>query len=104
MFGLFFSLSFSDANLGLNGTMKAASKASGVCAGNRTYYGEKDDCARESGGDSLHYVLFILGMVVMGCGCTPMYALGIPYMDENFKAKVSPMYVGIFAASGIAGK
>lgn len=92
-----------DANLGLNGTMEAASKASKVCAGNGNYYGDKDDCARESGGNGLYYALFILGMVVMGCGCTPMYALGIPYMDENVKAKVSPMYVGIFAASGIAG-
>ena len=104
MFDLFISLSFSDANLGLNGTMEAASKASKVCAGNGNYYGDKDDCARESGGNGLYYALFILGMVVMGCGCTPMYALGIPYMDENVKAKVSPMYVGIFAASGIAGK
>ena len=97
-------MSFSDANLGLNGTMKAASKAYKVCTGNGDYYGEKDDCATEAGGNGLYYALFILGMVVMGCGCTPMYALGIPYMDENVKAKVSPMYVGIFAASGIAGK
>ena len=104
MFALFISLSFSDANLGLNGTMKAASKASKVCAGNGDYYGEKDDCVTEAGGNGLYYALFILGMVVMGCGCTPMYALGIPYMDENVKAKVSPMYVGIFAASGIVGK
>ena len=104
MFGLFISLSSSDGDLGLNGTLKAASNASKVCAGDGNYYGENDDCAREAGGNGLYYALFILGMVVMGCGCTPMYALGIPYLDENVKAKVSPMYVGIFAASGIAGK
>ena len=33
-----------------------------------------------------------------------MYALGIPYMDENVKAKVTPMYAGIFVASGICGE
>ena len=33
-----------------------------------------------------------------------MIALGIPYMDENVSAKVSPMYVGIFFASGISGE
>ena len=48
--------------------------------------------------------MFVLGMVVAGAGCTPMYTLGIPYMDENVKAKVTPVYVGIFAASGILGK
>lgn len=65
MFGLFISLSFLDANLGLNDTMKAASKASKVCAGDGNYYGENDDCAREAGGNGLYYALFILGMVVM---------------------------------------
>ena len=43
-------------------------------------------------------------MVVAGAGCTPMYALGIPYMDENVNNKVTSMYVGIFVASGILGK
>ena len=52
----------------------------------------------------LYYALFILGMVVAGAGCTPMIALGIPYMDENVKAKASPMYVGVFMAGGIAGE
>ena len=43
-------------------------------------------------------------MIVAGAGCTPMIALGIPYMDENVSAKVSPMYVGIFLACGILGE
>ena len=34
----------------------------------------------------------------------PNVHVGNPYMDENVKAKVTPMYVGIFAASGILGK
>ena len=78
---------------------------SGLCAANRTNFGGKSDCKEEAaGGNTLYYALFILGMVVAGAGCTPMYALGIPYMDENVSAKVSPMYVGIFIACGIAGK
>ena len=77
---------------------------SGLCAANRTDFGGKDDCKEDAvGGNTLYYALFILGMVVAGAGCTPMYALGIPYMDENVKAKVSPMYVGVFVACGIAG-
>ena len=62
-------------------------------------------CNKESvTGNLEYYWLFILGMVIAGAGATPMYALGIPYMDENVKPKVSPMYVGIFVASGIFGK
>ena len=47
--------------------------------------------------------MFILGMVVAGIGSTPKYALGIPYIDENVKAKAAPMYFGIFVAFGIVG-
>ena len=43
-------------------------------------------------------------MVVTGAGCTPMIALGISYMDENVKAKASPMYAGVFVAGGIGGE
>ena len=47
--------------------------------------------------------MFILGMVVAGIGSIPKYTLGIPYLDENVKAKVAPMYFGIFVAFGIVG-
>ena len=86
-------------------TTGSASEGSERCAGNRGNFGGKDDCTEEGNGNSLvYYALFILGMVVAGSGCTPMYALGIPYVDENVKAKVAPMYVGIFVAAGIIGK
>ena len=76
----------------------------GLCEANRTNFGGKSDCEEEAaGGNTLYYALFILGMVVAGSGCTPMIALGIPYMDENVSARASPMYVGIFMASGITG-
>ena len=78
---------------------------SGLCAANRTDFGRRSDCKEEvASGNTLYYALFILGMVVAGAGCTPMIALGIPYMDENVSSKVSPMYVGIFFASGISGE
>lgn len=47
--------------------------------------------------------MFILGMVVSGIGSIPKYTLGIPYIDENVKAKAAPMYFGIFVAFGIVG-
>ena len=78
---------------------------SGFCSVNRTDFGGKTDCNAEAvDGNTLYYALFILGMVVAGAGYTPMHALGIPYMDENVSATVSPIYVGIFITCGIAGK
>ena len=75
-----------------------------LCAEKITNFGGKSDCDEETGGDDRYYALFILGMFVAGAGSTPLYALGVSYMDENVKAKVSPIYLGIFVAFGILGK
>ena len=56
-------------------------------------------------GDNSHiYALFILGMVVAGIGVSPLYTLGVPYMDENVNSKVSPMYMGTSWGFAILGK
>ena len=39
------------------------------------------------------YVL-ILGQVMHGIGATPLYTLGVTYLDENLKPKMTPVYVG----------
>jgi len=77
-----------------------------LCVGNLTNSDRKTDCAKDDhGGNNLYYALFILGMVIGGLGFSPLYALGVPYMDQNVKAKVSPMYLGIFVGfGGILGK
>ena len=75
-----------------------------LCAGNLTNFGGKTYCDEDIGGNNLYYALFILGMVVVGIGTPAQYVLGVPYVDENVKAKVSPMYLGIFIAFGILGK
>ena len=75
-----------------------------LCAANQTS-SITPLCNEESAtSNTAYYSLFLLGMLIVGVGVTPMYALGIPYMDENVKPKVAPMYVGIFVASGILGK
>lgn len=72
-----------------------------LCVGNLTNSDRKTDCAEDDhGGNNLYYALFILGMVIGGLGFSPLYALGVPYMDQNVKAKVSPMYLGIFVGFG----
>ncbi|KAJ7388251.1 hypothetical protein OS493_038938 [Desmophyllum pertusum] len=62
-----------DAGVVTNATLSVSD--SGLCAANRTDFGGKDDCKEDAvGGNTLYYALFILGMVVAGAGCTPMYA------------------------------
>ena len=51
-------------------------------------------CAREI------TAILILGMIVAGIGNSPLYALGVPYLDQNVKENVSPMYLGIFVGFG----
>ena len=84
---------------------KASANVSSValCIANRTDPAE-EACAEEYvAGNVGYFSLFVLGMVIAGAGATPMYALGIPYMDENVKKKVLPMYVGTSNATGTVG-
>ena len=75
-----------------------------LCTANRTDPAEEACAEKSVAGNVGYFSLFVLGMVLAGAGATPMYALGVPYIDENVKKKVLPMYVGAFTASGIVGK
>ena len=61
-------------------------------------------CGTGSTSNTGLYVIFLLGMFLIGTGATPMVVLAFPYLDENLKATVVPMYMGFFYASGILGK
>lgn len=97
----------SDLFLGLsidvNGTIDVQLS---LCEGNRSILGGNTKCSedRRSGSD-LYYAMFLLGMIIAGIGYSPLYSLGVPYMDQNVKRKNSPMYLGIFVGfGGILGK
>ena len=76
------------------------------CGDNLTTSDKKAHCGESRReGNSLYYALFILGMVLGGIGNSPLYGLGVPYLDQNVKSKLSPMYMGIFVGfGGILGK
>lgn len=38
--------------------------------------------------------------VIGGIGNSLLYGLGVPYLDQNVKSKLSPMYMGIFVGFG----
>ncbi|OCT62430.1 solute carrier organic anion transporter family member 4A1 [Xenopus laevis] len=47
--------------------------------------------------------VFMLGQFLHGIGATPLYTLGVTYLDENVKSSNSPVYIGIFYTAAIVG-
>ncbi|XP_068228926.1 solute carrier organic anion transporter family member 4A1 [Palaemon carinicauda] len=47
--------------------------------------------------------IFILGQFLHGVGASPLYTLGITYLDESVPVKMSSMYLGIFYAMAVIG-
>ncbi|CAB1335918.1 unnamed protein product [Coregonus sp. 'balchen'] len=71
----------------------------GVCTGNHT-----SPChEREGGSLSSYRFVFMLGQFLHGVGATPLYTLGVTYLDENVKSSYAPVYIGIFYTAAIVG-
>lgn len=44
-----------------------------------------------------HYMyLLVVAQMLHGAGATPLYTLAVTYLDENLKAKLTPVYLGRF--------
>uniref|UniRef100_A0A3B4ZC64 Solute carrier organic anion transporter family member n=1 Tax=Stegastes partitus TaxID=144197 RepID=A0A3B4ZC64_9TELE len=71
----------------------------GMCSANRT-----SPCQDEEGGglSSYRFVL-MLGQFLHGVGATPLYTLGVTYLDENVNSNYAPVYIGIFYTAAIVG-
>jgi sodium-independent organic anion transporter len=54
-------------------------------------------------GNSLHYALFLIGMLIIGAGSVPMHSFVPTYLDENIGAKEVPTYHAVFFSLGILG-
>lgn len=51
-------------------------------------------CADHASGLSGYRLVFMLGQFLHGMGATPLYTLGVTYLDENVKSDHSPIYFG----------
>ncbi|XP_049773044.1 solute carrier organic anion transporter family member 4A1 isoform X2 [Schistocerca cancellata] len=62
---------------------------------------------REQSAESEHlssYVwLFLLGQLLHGAGASPLYTLGVTFIDENVSKKMSSVYLGIYYTTAIIG-
>ncbi|KAM6982924.1 LOW QUALITY PROTEIN: solute carrier organic anion transporter family member 4A1 [Tautogolabrus adspersus] len=71
----------------------------GLCYANRS-----TPCQDEKGaGLSSYRFVFMLGQFLHGMGATPLYTLGVTYLDENVKSNYAPVYIGIFYTAAILG-
>lgn len=61
----------------------------GLCSANHT-----ETCVDEEGGLSAYRFVFMLGQFLHGMGATPLYTLGVTYLDENVKSNYAPVYIG----------
>ena len=62
-----------------------------------------DSCADTSLAHWYYPAIFCFAMFLIGIAGSPLYVLGVAYLDESVKAKVAPIYIGIFGASGTVG-
>ena len=51
-------------------------------------------CDNEASFGSPHILIFMLAMVLIGCGGTPIFTLGTIYIDDHVRKEDSSMYIG----------
>ncbi|XP_015266882.1 PREDICTED: solute carrier organic anion transporter family member 4A1 [Gekko japonicus] len=60
-------------------------------------------CSGSASSLSNYRFIFMLGQFLHGIGATPLYTLGVTYLDENVKSNYSPVYIAIFYTAAILG-
>lgn len=56
--------------------------------------GRTAPCHAQEAGPSSYRFLFMLGQFLHGAGATPLYTLGVTYLDENVGSNHAPVYIG----------
>ncbi|GLG98076.1 Solute carrier organic anion transporter family member [Gryllus bimaculatus] len=94
-----------------SGPYRGATSAPNVCHNVTDLYGETGavpGCpAAGAGGEAEHlsrYMwVFLLGQLLHGVGASPLYTLGVTFIDENVTKKMSSVYLGIYYTMAIIG-
>ncbi|XP_060086605.1 solute carrier organic anion transporter family member 4A1 [Heteronotia binoei] len=69
-----------------------------MCSSNQSVH-----CSGSASSLSNYRFIFMLGQFLHGIGATPLYTLGVTYLDENVKSNYSPVYIAIFYTAAILG-
>ncbi|KAG8131632.1 hypothetical protein E2320_009542 [Naja naja] len=62
----------------------------GTCSSNQSAW-----CSESVSTLSNYQFVFMLGQFLHGIGATPLYTLGVTYLDENVKSNYSPVYIAL---------
>lgn len=68
-----------------------------VCRLNRT----EAECSSGGGRISNYFWVFVLAQFLHGLGASPLYTLGVTYIDENVRPKLTGLYIGEFCVRAI---
>uniref|UniRef100_A0A8D0LAB8 Solute carrier organic anion transporter family member n=1 Tax=Sphenodon punctatus TaxID=8508 RepID=A0A8D0LAB8_SPHPU len=74
------------------------SEDTGMCSSNQGVR-----CSKSISSLSNFRFVFMLGQFLHGIGATPLYTLGVTYLDENVKSNYSPVYIAVFYTAAILG-
>ncbi|KAI6649660.1 solute carrier organic anion transporter family member 4A1 [Oopsacas minuta] len=80
-----------------SGEYKFNKTSTELCTGNSTY---ERSCT-----DPLYffYPLFIIGNMIIGCGVSTLYTVGLGFIDDSTHPRFSPIYLSIVVIVGIFG-
>uniref|UniRef100_A0A8C3VQN7 Solute carrier organic anion transporter family member n=1 Tax=Catagonus wagneri TaxID=51154 RepID=A0A8C3VQN7_9CETA len=73
-------------------------EGAGTCQANQS-----SPCGGRVSSLASYRLVFMLGQFLHGVGATPLYTLGVTYLDENVKSSYSPVYLAIFYTAAILG-
>ena len=67
---------------------------SGILSGSQLDQGHHPLCKDSGSYRSPHLIFFVLAMILIGCGGTPIFTLGTIYIDDHVRQEDSSMYIG----------
>ncbi|XP_050680474.1 solute carrier organic anion transporter family member 4A1 isoform X2 [Leptidea sinapis] len=80
----------------------AGEEPADLCIANKTSSVQCTEEASPEGG-SWAVAIFVLAQLLHGAGATPLFTLGVTYIDENVSKKMSSVYLGIYYTMAVVG-
>ncbi|CAB3239506.1 unnamed protein product [Arctia plantaginis] len=73
-----------------------------ICTPNRTSTNHCDGTVPAEGG-AWAVAVFVFAQLLHGAGATPLFTLGVTYIDENVSKKMSSVYLGVYYTMAVVG-
>lgn len=80
----------------------AGNEPADLCTPNRTLTDSCDGNVPSEGG-AWAVAVFVFAQLLHGAGATPLFTLGVTYIDENVSKKMSSVYLGVYYTMAVVG-